>query len=137
MASAKYPSFLELLLGGDIDLISDTIKAVTIDAADYTYNAAHDFLNDVPSGARVGTPGTLSGKSITAGVFDASDTTVTSVGGSDPVENVLLFKDTGVESTSPLICLIDTFSGGSPLTPDGGNVLITWDNGSNKIFAIG
>lgn len=134
MANAFYPSALKAFLDGGIDLLTDTIKAVLIDSADYTYSSVHDFLDDVPAGARISTI-TLGSKSTTDGVFDAADGQFTSVTG-DEFEAVIIYKDTGVEGTSNLICFIDTGTG-FPLTPDGGNIDITWDSGANKIFKIG
>lgn len=130
MASALYPSFKKALLDGGINMLSDTIKCVLIDTADYTYNASHQFLSSVPSAARVGTAQTLANKSTTGGVFDADDAVVPSVTG-DPTEAVLIYKDTSNEATSPLIAYIE-----GSVTPNGGNITIQWDNGANKIFAI-
>ncbi len=129
MASALYPSFKELLLGGDIDLASDTIKAALVDTGTYTYSSAHDFYNDI-SGV-VGTPGTLASKTITAGVFDAADQVYSAVSGNS-VEAVVIYKDTGNTATSPLIAYIDGIS----VTPNGGNITVQWDSGSNRIFAL-
>lgn len=129
MASALYPSFKELLLGGDIDLANDTIKAALVDTGTYTYSSAHDFYNDI-SGV-VGTPGTLASKTITGGVFDAADQVYSSVSGAS-VEAVVLYKDTGNTATSPLIAYIDGIS----VTPNGGNITVQWDSGASKIFAL-
>lgn len=134
MANLLYPKFKEALLSGSVNLTSDTIKAVFLDAADYTYSSAHDNLDDVASGARVGTAQTLGSKSVTNGVFDAGDLTFTSVTG-DASEYILIYKDTGTESTSTLIALFDTATG-LTVTPNGGNITVTWDNGANKIFAL-
>jgi ApbE superfamily uncharacterized protein (UPF0280 family) len=135
MANALYAKFKELLLGGDIALDADNIKVVLVDAADYTVNlATHDNLDDIPVGARVATSGNLTGKSITNGVFDAADVTLTAVTG-DPSEALVIYKDTGTASTSSLIAYIDTATG-LPVTPNGGDITITWDNGANKIFAL-
>lgn len=41
-------------------------------------------------------------------------------------------KDSGADSTSPLLLLIDT-APGLPITPDGMDIQIQWDNGSNQI----
>lgn len=133
--SDLYPSVKSLLLTAGIDLENDAgIKAVLIDSADYTYSTAHDFLNDVAVAARVGTPTALASRTInqpSAGVFDAADTTLTAVTG-DPSEAILLFKDTGTEATSDLIAYIDGFS----VTPNGGNIIISWDAGTSRIFAL-
>lgn len=135
MASALYDKARKAFADGDIDLLNDTIKCVLIDAADYTVDLAnHDFLDDVPSGARVGTPQTLGTKSTTAGVFDAADVTFSSVSG-DQCEAILIYKDTGIEGTSQLIAYIDSATG-LPVTPNGGDIQIQWDNGPNKIFKL-
>ena len=54
----------------------------------------------------------------------------------DPSEALVIYKDTGTESTSPLIMYIDTATG-LPVTPNGGDITVTWDNGTNKIFKVG
>ena len=73
-----------------------------------------------------------------AGVCDSSDvsTTLTTVPGAAGACNyIAIFKDTGVDGTSLLIALIDTGTG-LPITPNGGDVVITLDNGANKIFKL-
>ena len=135
MASALYPKFKEQLLQAGINLASVNIKVILVDGADYTYSAAHEFLSDVPGAARVATSGNLASKTFTNGVFDAADFTFSSVTG-DQSEALVLYVDTGVEGTSRLIAFIDTFSSGMPVTPNGGNIDVAWDNGANKIFAL-
>lgn len=129
MASALYPSFKQLLLGGDIDLAADDIRAIIVDSADYTYSAAHDKLDDVAAGSRVAVSSALTSKTITGGVFDAADVTYSSVTG-DSVEAIVLYKHTGTDSTSDLIAYIDGIS----VTPNGGNVVVQWD--ASGIFAL-
>jgi hypothetical protein len=134
MANALYDTGRNAFLTGDIDWVADTIKVTLVDAADYTVNlSTHDFIDDVPSAARVATA-TLAGKSATAGVADANDVTFTAVSG-DISEALVIWKDTGTESTSPLIAYIDTATG-LAVTPNGGDINVTWDNGSNKIFKL-
>jgi len=60
--------------------------------------------------------------------------TFTSVTGAS-IEAIVLYKDTGTDSTSPLIAFIDTATG-LPITPNGGDIIVTWDNGPNKIFKL-
>lgn len=134
MASVVYNSAKAKFLQAGLNLSSLTIKAVLIDAADYTFSSAHDFLDDVPVAARVGTAQTLASKTFTSGVFDAADITFPSVTG-DQSEALLIYNDTGVESTSDLIAYIDSATG-LPVTPNGGNINVAWDNGANKIFAL-
>jgi len=135
MANSLYTKAKQGLIDGSIDLDTDTIKAVLVDGADYTPNlATHDNLDDIPAGARVATSAALASKTVTDGVFDAADVTFTAVTG-DQFEYIVLYKDTGVESTSRLIMLIDTATG-LPCTPNGSDITLSWDNGANKIFAL-
>lgn len=137
MANTIYPKFKEALLKGlsNVDLTSGTIKVTLIDTADYTYNAAHDFYDDVPVAARVATA-TLANPTVSAtGVFDADDVTFTGVSG-DQSEALIIWKDTGAEATSRLVFYQDTPASGLPVTPNGGNIAVQWDNGASKIFAL-
>jgi hypothetical protein len=68
------------------------------------------------------------------GLNCASERTITSVTG-DTVEALVIYRDTGVAATSPLILYLDTATGFT-LTPDGNNVNIVWSNGGSKIFAL-
>ncbi len=135
MANALYDKGRQKFLEGAIDWLTDDIRAVLVDSADYTADlAAHEFLSDVPVGARVATSGNFTGKTSTAGVADAADVTFTAVTG-DPSEVLLIYKWTGSDATSPLIARIDTATG-LPVTPNGGNINVVWDNGPNKIFKL-
>jgi hypothetical protein len=135
MASAFFAKALKAFLDKDIDMLVDDIKVVLVDSADYTLDLAnHDFLDDIASGARVGTSGNLANKSTTGGVFDADDVTITGVTG-DQFEYIIIYRDSGSAATSQLIACIDTATG-LPCTPNGGDITITWDNGTNKIFKL-
>ena len=122
MASVIYPKFKEALLQGDYDLSSVAVKAVLVDTGTYTYNAAHDFYDDL-SGV-VGTEsGALANKTFTAGAFNSDDITFTAVTG-NTAEAIVLFVDTGTASADALIAFIDTGTG-LPVTPNGGDITVT------------
>lgn len=112
----------------------DTIKGVLVDVADYTFSQAHEFLSDVPSGARVSTTPAFTGKSLTAGILDADNVTFPLVVG-DPSEALIIFKDTGSAATSPLLLYIDTATG-LPVTPNGGDIGVSWSDGPGKIAVL-
>lgn len=134
MANSWYTPGKQNVLDGDVALLTDTIKCVLVDGADYTPNlSTHDALDDVPAGARVGTAQTLGTKTVTNGVFDAADVTFTSVTG-DTCEYVLFYKDSGVEATSYLLWLFDTATAGLPVIPNGGNISIVFN--ASGIVAI-
>lgn len=133
MANAVYPKFMEAMISQAFSgspTITGTLKAVLLDLADYTYDAAHDFYNDA-SAAAVGTPVTLSSLTFTNGLLDAADSVLSAVTG-DPAEAVLLFLDTGTPSTSRLVAYYDTGVTGLPVTPNSGNISIPW-NGSGIV----
>jgi hypothetical protein len=133
--NALYDKAREAFLLGDIDWVADDIRAILVDLNDYTPNlATHDFLDDVPAGARVAVSGALASKTATNGVADAADLTFTAVTG-DESEALLLYVHTGVDATSRLIALIDTATG-LPVTPNGGDITVEWDSGANKIFKL-
>ena len=135
MANALFDKARQRFLEGQFNWNTDTIKAVLVDTGTYTENlSAHEFLSDISSGARISISGAFTGKATTGGAADANDVTFTSVTGAS-IEAIVLYKDTGTDSTSPLIAFIDTATG-LPITPNGGDIIVTWDNGPNKIFKL-
>jgi len=134
MANALYPLWKEQLLQftTNNNLSAGTVKVALIDTGTYTYSAAHQFYISA-SAAAIGTPQTIGSKTFTNGVFDGADVTFTAVTGNS-VEALILYIDTGSSATSPLVAYIDTSVTGLPVTPNGGNIAITW-NGSG-IFAL-
>jgi hypothetical protein len=126
MANAVYPLYKQALIQGTAGTsLTGTLKAVLLDTADYTYSAAHDFYDDMSAGA-VGTPGTIGSKTFVNGLLDGADVTFTAVTG-DPCEAIGLFLDTGTPSTSRLVAYLDTGVTGLPVTPNGGDITITWN----------
>jgi len=113
--------------------LTDDVRVLLLDSS-YTYSSAHDFLDDVPAGARVAVSGALASKSVTSGIFDAADITFTALTG-DPITQGYYYNHTGVEATSRLLAYFDQAEG-ITLTPDGRDITFEHGNGANKIFAI-
>ena len=135
MANALYDFGREGFLDGSIDWDTNDTRVILIDEADDTIDlAADDNLDDRAAGSRVATSSAMGSKTVTAGVADAADVTLSSVTG-DVSESIDIYKHTGTESTSRLICNIDTATG-LPVTPNGGDITIAWDSGANKIFKL-
>lgn len=143
MANALYAAGKTALETAGINLSSDTIKALLVDTdnADsskkYVVNLATDaHVSDIASAKRIVAGVALSSKSVTAGVFDAADVTFAAlVNGGQNIGAVVLYKDTGTESTSTLIAYLDT-GAGFPATPAGTDFVVQWSNGPNKIFSL-
>lgn len=92
------------------------------------------YLGDIPSAARVAISAALTGKTFTNGVFKANTTNFSTVSGAVS-EAVAIFVDSGNASTSPLVAYIDTNISGAPITPNGGDIALTFD-GTNGIFGL-
>lgn len=135
MANALYDRGRQGFLAGEIDWDANDIRIILIDEADDTIDLAVDEdLADRAAGSRVATSTALASKTTTAGVADAADKTFTAVTG-DPAESIDGYQHTGTEATSLLIFNIDSATG-LPVTPNGGDITVTWDSGSNKIFKL-
>ena len=144
MANFLYNKWKENILQftANNNLSAGTVKVALVDTAVYTLGTQsttdqfydNGSANDVAS-ATVGTPQTLAGKTFTNGVFDSStNPTFTAVTGAS-VEALVIYIDTGTPTTSPLVAYIDTSVTGLPVTPNGGDITITWN--ASGIFAIG
>lgn len=134
MANALYAKGKEKILSGAINFPADNITAALVSNAYAVNLATHEFLSDL--GANVlNANQLLSGKAVATGVFDANDPTWTAVVAGSTALAVVLFKDTGVAGTSPLLAYIDTITG-FPLATNGGNITVQWDNGAFKIFSL-
>jgi hypothetical protein len=133
MANAIYPLYKQALLdaSANVDINDGTVKVALIDTGTYTYNAANEFYSSV-SGV-VGTPQTINNTTVTNGVFDGDNVTYTAVSGSS-VEALLIYIDTGTAGTSRLVAYLDTGFTGLPVTPNGGDITITWN--ASGIFAL-
>lgn len=134
MANNLYNKGAERFAQGLINWNTADVKAVLVDAGAYTVNLTHEFLSSIPAGARIATSPSLASKSSVDGACDANDITFTAVSGVS-CEAIVLYVDSGDPATSPLIAYIDT-APGLPITPNGGDIIVTWDNGTNKIFKL-
>lgn len=145
MANALYDLARQSFLSQSpaLDWDTDTIKVHLIDTGNYTVNlSTHQYMNTntVAAAAKVGSAVTLGSKTVTNGVADAGDATFSAVSGAT-VEAIIIWKDGGGGGTSasgttdPLIAYIDTATG-LPVTPNGGDITVQWDNGANKIFKL-
>lgn len=118
-------------LGTMVDLDADTIK-LSLHTSSYSPNQdSDDFYNDVTN--EVGASGSYSAGGATLsvtlsqdntddeGVFDATDVSFTSA--TITARYGVIYKSTGVSSTSPLVCLIDF---GSNQTSTAGTFAITF-----------
>ena len=131
------PGTLGTTSGDAIDWADDNIKVALMDhgGAEGAPNPASDEFWSSRDGSAGSVSGNLASKTTTDGVADAADVTFSAV----PVgtyESIVIFKDTATATSSPMIVYIDTTSPALPITGNGGDVTIAWDNGANKIFRL-
>lgn len=135
MANTLYDKARERFARGQINWDTDTIKVCLVDKNVYTPNfTSHEYLSDISASAIVAPGVTLTGKTSVSGACDANDVTFTAVSGAES-EALIIYKDTGDGASSPLIAQIDSATG-LPITPNGGDIIVVWDSGSNKIFKL-
>lgn len=141
MANALFDPGREGFLLGEIDYDTAVIKASLVRG--YTFSAAHKFVSEVTgAGGSLVATATLGTKTGTAGVADAADPTFSAVASGAAITGILLYQASAVgggadvaASAQRLIGWIDTATG-LPVTPNGGDITITWDNGTNRIFKL-
>lgn len=133
MANALYDKGREKFLTGALNASTATLKAALVKST-YVANLATDEFYSTISANVIGTPQTLVSKTTTGGVLDAADVTFTAVP-TGTVNYIAIYSDTGTAATSPLIALLDT-AAGLPVSTNGGDITIAWDNGANKIFKL-
>ncbi len=134
MANALYRKGAEKILSGQINFSTDALKVALV-KNDYAQNLSTDEFYTSISAHVLDTDVELLGKTVTGGVFDATDVTWLAVAAGDISEGVVIYKDTGSAATSPLLAYIDQITG-FPLTTNGGDVTVQWDNGALKIFSL-
>lgn len=141
MASALFDSGREGFLDGTINYITATVKISLVRG--YTFSAAHKFVSEVTGagGSLVATQ-TLTGKLATGGVADAADVTFPTVAAGDPITALVIYQTSAATggadlaaSSQRLIAFIDD-AANLPITPNGGNIDVVFDSGSNKIFKL-
>lgn len=142
MANALFDPGREGFLAGEIDWDTAVIKVALVRS--YTFSAAHKFVSDVTtaSGVLHVTSSALSSKTVTSGIADAADVVFTTVASNASAHSILVFQSSAVTGGSDvaataqrLIAWIDTGTN-IPVTPNGGDITIAWDNTTNKIFKL-
>lgn len=130
MANAIYPKYKEALLGGAANSAitgsgATGLFVALVDTGTYTYSAAHEFYSSL-SGI-VGTDQEITTPTLTNGVVDGGDVTFTAVSGNSVEALVIYRKNAGANTTWRLVAYLDTGQTGLPVTPNGGNISVTWN----------
>jgi hypothetical protein len=140
MANALYPKWKEAIIQGtansDLDGSGDTGVWVALYdvGAGGAYDSADEFYSSISAGV-VGTPVEIGAtKSYTGGVFDGANVTFTAVTGAVSEALIIYRKTAGVNTEWRLVAYLDTGVTGLPVTPNGGDINVTWN--ASGIFAL-
>lgn len=142
MANALFTPAREGFLAGEIDWDTAVIKIALVRA--YTFAGTHKFVSDVTTAGGIlhVTSAALTAKTVTGGAADAADVTFTAVTANASGHGVLVFQSSAVAGGADVAAtaqrVIAWFDTGTnlPVTPNGGDVTVAWDNGANKIFTL-
>jgi len=141
MADNLFNPGREGFLAAEIDWNGATIKVALVRG--YTFSASHKFMSDVTSnGGTLVATATLTNPVVTNGIADADDVVFSAVPTGAACNALIIYQSSavggGADVASNLQRLIADIrdASGLPVTPNGGNINVTWDNGSNKIFNL-
>ena len=139
MANAVWTKYKQSILteadtsnGLDSSSAATAPFAALVDLGTYTFNATHQFYSSL-SGI-VGIDQQITTPVVTNGTFDGDDVTFTAVSGASVEAIVVYRKNAGANTTWRLVLFVDTSVTGLPVTPNGGNIVITWN--ASGIFQI-
>lgn len=139
---------------GDFNWGTDTLKCLLLNAG-YSLDVAHSTLAAVdgtaggprdysPSGDTAGFLGYDLERNSTGGdnnvatngaVYAAPVRFLTVPDSLDPVNAILLYRFGTVDTDSDLIYYAGIATG-LPITPNGGDIIVTWSSGTNRIFRL-
>ncbi len=109
MSSQLYPKAREKFLTGQLSWLSGTYRAILLPES-YSPDFEDEFLSDVFEGVRIAVSESISGRTATNGVASSAAINFGTLVDSRLASKIIIFKDTLVDSTSDLICLLDTES---------------------------
>ena len=138
MANALYGKGRQKYLEGDAKTDWDTasIACYLQDTTAYTVSIDVDEFRTA-IGTPTSTSSNLGSKTTTLGVADAADLApaFSAVGTGEGAQQMVIIAESGTAASAPLIVYIDTATG-LPVTPNGGDINVTWDSGANRIFKL-
>jgi hypothetical protein len=131
MTNAVYPKYKQSLLTE-----ADTNKSLNltgtnsgfvalVDLGTYTYSASHQYYSSL-SGI-VGTDQEITTPTVVNGLYDGDDATFSAVTGASVEALIFYRKNSGANSTWRLFLFEDTSVTGLPVTPNGGDIVITFN----------
>lgn len=133
MANAIYQLWKAQILQGTASALLNGTGATGVycsllNTTSYVFSQAHEFYSSWIGSpdAVIGTDQEITSKSYTNGIFAGSNLTYTSVTGTAVGALGLYVKNAGANTTWRVVLYEDTGVTGLPVTPNGGNITVTW-----------
>lgn len=140
MATVVHTNFLQLMLGAAgttgviVDFDADNLDASLLDATDSGAISASTVDYDDVDTATVVSTTDVSVASVSGGVVTLSGVITFPTVTGDAADYLTVWKNSGTPATSPLIITWDSASTGLPVTPNGGDILASFN--SNILLSL-
>ena len=136
MANFIYGKAKQSLLNGEFNISSDSLKVLLVTDSYVPSQNTDQFVSNISGSYIKERTSSLTNVTNILGVIDADDVTVAEYSGL-AFKALVIYKDSGTDSTSRLLAYIDTatgipFLGINAVT----NITINWSNSSNKIISL-
>jgi len=133
MSNQVYPLYKQSYLteadtnnGLNANTATDGPYCALVDTGTYTYSSSHQFYSSLSGIA--GTDQRITTPTVVNGLFDGDDLTYTAVAAGASLEALVIYrKNSGANTTWRLVSFEDTGITGLPVTPNGGNITVTWN----------
>lgn len=151
MANALTDMARAMFARGEIDWVNGTFKAVLLDTFGVSFATVNQTgvgvpanLALIPQTYRDNGASSFAGMPLVTSVLDngacdADDVTFTAVQtistSGSALEAVVIYMVGVSEALSPVIAWLDTATG-LPIVPNGGDIICTFDQGSNRLFRL-
>lgn len=129
-ASAVVPTFTTISTTGTVGTVTN--QTATITGMSSTTGLSQGSLITATNGT-----GSLGTACYVTSVVSGTSVTVASTSGLTAGTVTTIQTNDVADTAKRLIAFVDQTSGVAlPITPNGGDIIITWDNGANKIFKL-
>jgi len=153
MPNTLYDFARRKLLAGELDWASADgsntpgpypikVCLVRTGAGNYTFSSAHDnmsqvagFIGNTSAGTATAIATLTNPLTTSAGAADGDDVTFTQVTSGQTINAIVIYLEisSSNQASNLPIAYIDTATG-LPITANGGDIIVTWDGGPNRIF---
>jgi hypothetical protein len=136
MANAIYPKFKQSLMTANTGVAINATMSVAICNSTYTYAVGHNALDDITAGLVANNDLTTPTVYANGTFQDSGDASITfsAVPAGTAIESLVIYKWNTTASDSHVVAYLDTNVTNLPVTPNGGDITITWD--TSGIFTL-